>query len=124
MASVLAYLAAALIALWGVAHTVPTRAVISGFEPISRDNRLVITQEWVLEAVTMWFVAAIVSVATAVGGGSTLTGWLYRVTAILLVVSAAWTALTGARTSVVWFKICVGLLTVTAALLVAASLVG
>jgi hypothetical protein len=33
------------------------------------------------------------------------------------------TALTGARTSVIWFKICPVLLTSTAALLVAASVV-
>jgi hypothetical protein len=39
---VLAYLAAGLVALWGVSHAIPTRQVVAGFEPITADNRLVI----------------------------------------------------------------------------------
>ena len=100
----------------------PTRQVVSAFGAISRDNRLVITQEWVLEAFTMWFAAGIVILATALGASSDLSRWVYRLTAVTLLISAAWTAATGARTSVAWFKVCVALLTTTAALLVAASL--
>ncbi len=48
---------------------------------------------------------------------------VYRVVAGLLVAIAALTALTGARTPVVWFKVCPVLLTCSAALLLAASLV-
>jgi hypothetical protein len=39
---VIAYAAAALVGLWGVAHAVPTRQVVRGFGPISRDNRRVL----------------------------------------------------------------------------------
>jgi hypothetical protein len=72
----------------------------------------------------MWGIAAMVIVATAVGGaaGSDVRGWVYRVAAGLLAALAALTALTGARTPVVWFKICPFVLTGSAALLVAASL--
>lgn len=123
MDEVLAYVAAGLVALWGVAHAIPTRQVIVAFEPITPDNRLVITQEWLAEAFTMWGVATAVIVTTAVGGpDSDATVWLYRVAAGLLVALAALTALTGARTPVVWFKICPVLLGSSAALLVAASL--
>jgi citrate synthase len=45
MAAILAYAAAALVALWGVAHAIPTRQVLAGFEPITPDNRRVILQE-------------------------------------------------------------------------------
>jgi hypothetical protein len=45
------------------------------------------------------------------------------VVAGILVAFAVVTALTGARTSVIWFKICPVLLIGTAAVLVAASLV-
>ena len=48
--------------------------------------------------------------------------WVYRVAAGLLVALATLTALTGARTPVVWFKICPVLLAGSAALLLAASL--
>ncbi len=123
MDEVLAYFAAGLVALWGVSHAIPTRQVVAGFEPITRDNRLVITQEWLAEAFTMWGSAAAVIVATAVGGAdSDATVWLYRVIAGLLAAIAALTALTGARTPVVWFKVCPVLLGSSAALLVVASL--
>jgi len=61
VAAILAYCAAAVVAVWGVAHAVPTGRVLAGFAP------------------------------------------------------------TGARTPVVWFKICPVLLAGSAALLVAAS---
>jgi len=60
MASTLAYVAAGAIALWGVAHVLPTRRVVVGFEPLSTDNRRVLVQEWLAEAVTMWGIAAVV----------------------------------------------------------------
>jgi hypothetical protein len=122
MSAVLAYLAAFLVAGWGVAHAIPTRRVLAGFEPISTDNRRVVAQEWLAEAVTMCGVASMVVVATAVGGtASDVTAWVYRVTAGLLVALAVLTSVTGARTPVVWFKICPVLLTASAALLAVAS---
>jgi hypothetical protein len=107
MDEILAYVAAGLVGLWGVSHAIPTRQVVAGFEPITRDNRLVITQEWLAEAFTMWGLAVAVAVTTAVeGADSDATVWLYRVVAGLLVAIAALTAFTGARTPVIWFKIC------------------
>lgn len=71
----------------------------------------------------MWGVAAVVIVVTAAGGADNdVRGWVYRVAAGLLVALGTLTALTGARTPVVWFKICPVLLAGSAALLVAASL--
>jgi hypothetical protein len=116
--------AAVLVALWGVAHVIPTRQVVAGFEPITEDNRRVVVQEWLAEALTMWGVAAVVVVATAIGAPeSNMTSWLYRVVAGLLIALAVLTAFTGARTSVIWFKICPVLLGSSAVLLIAASLV-
>ena len=122
VAIVLAYVAAALVALWGIAHAIPTRQVIAGFEPIEPDNRLVLIQEWLAEAVTMWGIAAIVVAATLAGSGTSVAVWVYRAAAGLLCALAMLTALTGARTSVIWFKICPVLLATSAALLVVASL--
>jgi len=119
--SVLAYTAAALIAAWGVAHAIPTRAVVAGFNPISRDNRLVITQEWLVEALAMWFIAAIVIVPTAIAGPGDATTWIYRTAAVTLLAIGTLTAATGARTPVVWFKICPVLLASAATLLLVAS---
>jgi len=52
MSAILAYVAAAIIGLWGVAHAVPTRQVVAGFRDTSLDNRRVLLQEWLAEAVT------------------------------------------------------------------------
>lgn len=123
VADALAFAAAGLVALWGVAHAIPTRSVVDGFGTISRDNRLYITQEWLAEAFTMWFIAAvIVVVASLTGPDQPVVAWLYRITAVMLPAVATLTAATGARTPVIWFKICPVLLGSTAALLIAASL--
>lgn len=124
MAALLAYVAGSMVAVWGVAHVVPARRVVAGFAPITADNRRVVVQEWLAEAFTMWGIAALVIVVTAAGGTGTAAGvWAYRVAAGLLIALGTLTALTGARTPVVWFKICPVLLAGSAVLLVAASLV-
>jgi hypothetical protein len=122
VAGLLAYLAGAIVALWGVAHAVPTRQVLAGFAPITTDNRRIVLQEWLAEAFTMWGIAATVIVVTAADGTDTSARvWVYRIAAGLLIALATLTALTGARTPVVWFKICPVLLASSAILLLAAS---
>jgi hypothetical protein len=120
---VLAYIAAAITGLWGLAHAIPTRQVVASFGPISKDNRLVVTQEWLVEAFAMWGVAALVVVVTALASDASITSWVYRIVAGLLLALAGLTAVTGARTAVIWFKICPVLLTSSATLLLIASVV-
>jgi len=123
MATTLAVSAAVLVALWGVAHVAPTGRVLAGFEPLSADNRRILTQEWLAEAFTMWGLAAVVLTVTAVAGaGTSAARSVYAAAAALLVALAALTALTGARTVVPWFKVCTGVYVVCAALLVTACL--
>jgi hypothetical protein len=119
---VLAYTAAALIAVWGIAHAVPTKKVVAGFAPITADNRRVLTQEWLAESLTMWGMATLVVAATATAADIHVTAIVDRVVAGLLVALAVLTAFTGARTPVVWFKVCPALLVTSAALLLAASI--
>ena len=119
---VLAYLAAALVGVWGIAHAVPTKRVVAGFAPITADNRRVLTQEWLAESLTMWGMATLVVAVTATAADSQVTLIVYRVVAGLLVALAVLTAVTGARTPIVWFKICPALLATSAALLLVASI--
>jgi hypothetical protein len=123
MSPVLAYTAAAVVALWGASHVIPTRQVVAGFGAISQDNARIITQEWLAEAITMWGIAAFVITATAATGSADLRAWVYRVAAALLVAIGLLTALTGARTRVVWFKVCPVVMVVGAGLLLTASVV-
>jgi hypothetical protein len=70
----------------------------------------------------MWGLAAVIIAATAAGGGTTDTrAWVYRAASVLLIALAVLTTVTGARTAVIWFKICPALLTASAALLLIAS---
>lgn len=121
MSTVLAYLSATLLAAWGIAHAAPTGRVLVGFTPVTPDNRRIVQQEWLAEAFTMWGLAGIIIAATAAGAATDTRAWVYRAASALLVALAALTALTGARTAVIWFKICPALLTTAAALLVIAS---
>jgi hypothetical protein len=119
---VLAYVAAALIGVWGIAHAVPTKRVVAGFAPITVNNRRVLIQEWLAESCTMWGTAALVVAVTATAADTQVIATVYRTVAGLLVALAVLTALTGARTPIVWFKICPVLLATSAALLLLASL--
>lgn len=121
MSDALALAAAGLVGLWGIAHVIPTRQVVAGFGDISRDNRLVLTQEWVAEALAMWLVAALVTVV-AVTADEGAARPVYRVCAGFLAVLAAWTSVTGARTPVIWFRVCPVVQSVATGLLIAASL--
>ncbi|MGQ4601288.1 hypothetical protein [Nocardia sp. R6R-6] len=79
MREFLAYGAAPLTGLWSIAHAVPTRQVVAGFEPITLDNRRAILQEWVAESVALWGIALTVVAATVAGNGTDVTEWVYRI---------------------------------------------
>jgi hypothetical protein len=122
MSAALAYAASAIVTLWGVAHVVPTARVVQGFADTSEDNRRVITQEWIAEGFTMWFIASLVIGITAISGShQSSSHWDYGASACMLVAVGALTSVTGARTGVIWFKICPVVMVVSAILLIAAS---
>ncbi len=123
MSDVLALLAAGIVTAWGVSHIVPTRQVVAGFGDIGTDNRYIITMEWVVEALGFFFAAAVVASVAVADVGEAASDLLYRLTAGFLVVIGVWTAMTGARTRVIWFKMCPVVMSVSATLLIVASLV-
>jgi len=121
-ADVVVYLGATAIALWGVAHIAPTRAVVAGFGAISQDNRRIILMEWTAEGLTLAFIGLLVLLVTALHGtANPVSHSVYRMSAAMLLVMAAWTLLTGARTSIVPIKICPIVKTAVAALFLVGS---
>ena len=97
----------------------PTRSVVEGFGPITEENRLLITMEWVAEGLTLCFVGALVLYVTLVAGPvHSVSVIVYRAAALMLLVMAVWTGLTGARTSIIPIKICPIVKTVVAVLFV------
>jgi hypothetical protein len=77
--------------------------------------------EWLAEAFTLWGIAVLIVIVTALTRDMTMRAWVYRAIAGLLLAIAALTAVTGSRTPVVWFKVCPVVLTASAALLLTAS---
>jgi len=106
-ANLLLYTGGAILVLWGAAHITPTRGVVRGFEPTSEDNRRIITMEWVAEGLALCFIGALVLLVSALAGrAGTASLVVYRACGAMLLVIAAWTALTGARTPIVPIKVC------------------
>ncbi|MFC2049756.1 hypothetical protein ACFLTN_01040 [Chloroflexota bacterium] len=105
--NILLYVGAAVITLWGIAHIVPTKSVVNGFGKMSQDNRRIITMEWIAEGLTLCFIGLLVLFVTIWGEAPNQTSAIvYMSSAAMLVVMAALTSTTGARTSIVPIKIC------------------
>jgi len=107
ISDVLLYVGAGVITLWGIAHIVPTKSVVSGFGPISQDNKRIITMEWIAEGLTLCFIGLLVLFVTIWGEARNQASVIvYLTSAAMLVIMAALTSVTGARTSIVPIKIC------------------
>jgi len=121
---VLAYLAAITVIGWGLMHVIPTRAVADSFGEISLDNRRILVMEWIAEGITHIFIGVLVIIVTAIeGSGSSASQLVYRLAAAVLILLAALTSVTGARTPVIWFRVCPFVLGGAAILLLVASAV-
>jgi hypothetical protein len=122
LSEILLYLGSAAIAIWGSMHIVMTRTVVKGFGPLSRDDHLVITMEWILEGVTLCFIAALVTAVTLSGGADTEVARLvYRASALVLLVMAGVSLFTGARAAPLPYKLCPPIFSSVAALYLVAS---
>ena len=119
---ILVYLGGAIITAWGIAHIAPTRGVVAGFGAISQDNRQIILMEWAAEGLTLAFIGLLVMLITAIHGSeNSVSLTVYRISAVMLLVMAGWTLLTGARTSIVPIKICPAVKTAVAVLFLVGS---
>ena len=107
MNEVLLHTGSVIIIIWGVAHLIPTRAIVRGFGAISEDNKKIITMESIAEGLTLCFLGALVLMVTIVGGSEDqVSKALFWASSIMLLIMAVLTAVTGARTSLVPYKIC------------------
>lgn len=124
LGNLLVVAAGATLIAWGGAHIAPTRAVVRSVPALSLDDRRILTMEWVAEGLALIFAGALALVVTAsAGADDPLARRVLWSVAGLLVVMAAWTAVTGGRTSIVAIRVCPLVKTACAALLVAGTLV-
>lgn len=107
MSYILLLVGSAIAVVWGIAHIVPVKNIIKSFGEISKENKLILTMEWLAEGAALIFLGALVLVLTLLGFQTTDAGSLViKLCASMLVVMAALTAFTGARTSIIPIKIC------------------
>ncbi len=122
--TILLYIGSIVITIWGVAHIIPTKSVVAGFGDISADNRRIITMEWIGEGLTLVFIGLLsLAVTIIVGPNGPGAAVVYRGCALMLVVMAVLTLLTGARTKIVPIKVCPIVKTAVAVLLFVGSIV-
>lgn len=123
LSNVLPYLGAAVLFIWGMAHIIPTRNVVAGFGPLSEDNRINITMEWVAEGLALAFVGALVAVVTTAGGTNDVmrTAVMWAIVAFC-VVMGAWTFLIGRRSSILPIRLCPLVMALAAGLLILGNL--
>ena len=115
---ILLYLGAALIALCGVAHLIPTSAVVKGFGAISGDNKRIITMEWIIEGVSLIFIGILVAIITFVDATGITSKVVFITSAVVLIVLAIVSLFTGFRVNYLPFKLCPFIFTASAILFI------
>jgi hypothetical protein len=121
---ILLYLGAAILFVWGVAHIIPTRNVVAGFGPLSDDNRINITMEWVAEGLALAFVGVLVALVTVLGGSNEPVAKVVLWSVVgFCIVMGGWTFIVGRRSTILPIRLCPLVLAVAAVLLVLGNVV-
>ena len=122
MNETLIYIGSIIIMLWGIAHVIPIKAIVKGFGEISADNKKVLVMEIIAEGLTLIFLGLLPLVLTLiVNSHGTPARIVYLGEGVMLLVMALVTLLTGARTPLIWYKICPAVKTVVAILFLIGS---
>ena len=103
---VLLYSGSAFISFWGIAHLFPTKSVVSGFGEISRDNKRIITMEWIIEGIALIFIGSIVAIVTAIDYTDSISMVIYLSSVVFLIVLAIVSFFTGFKISFLPFRLC------------------
>ena len=119
---ILFYISCTIIILWGIAHIIPTKAIVGGFGAISVDNKKIIAMESIAEGLTLIFIGVLVLLVTIFDYQSRAAYVVYLACAVMLLIMAVLTIMTGARTSLLPYKICPVVKTLVAVLLILGSL--
>lgn len=92
---------------WGIFHLVTTKRLVGFFRPLTKEKKLILTMEWVVEGFTLCFLGILVLLITLLRETPTIESTVvYRAAAAMLLIMAVWTVVTGARTSIMLMKLC------------------
>jgi hypothetical protein len=116
------YIGSGLTILWGISHLFPTKSVVNGFGDISKDNRHIITMEWIIEGVSLIFIGVLVLVVTIINPYTQVSNAVYITSSIGLIVLAVVSLFTGFKVNFFPFKICPLILTVSSVFILIGAL--
>jgi len=118
VSSVMLYAGSAMIIAWGLAHMViPTKSILDAFEPITPDNRRILLMEWLMEGVLLVFLGVLVALVRTIAPAEEVAATIvYRTSAVVLVVMAGISSMTGGRTRIVPMRLCPLIFAATAVL--------
>lgn len=106
-------------------HLIKTQPVVAGFEPLSDDNRHVLRMEWIVEGVALIFVAVLVATVTLTQEPMAASSRLvYFLSSAFLLAMAVVSLFTGARASLLPYKLCALIFTGSAILIGVGSMLG
>ena len=89
MNEILLYIGSAIIILWGIAHLIPTGAIVRGFGDISKDNKKILAMELMAEGLTLIFLGVLPLLVTLMVGSQGRTAYIvYLACAAMLLVMA------------------------------------
>jgi hypothetical protein len=122
MNETLIYIGSVIIIIWGIAHLIPTKAIVRGFGEISADNKKILAMESIAEGLTLIFLGVLTLLVTILADPqSKAANIVYMASAVMLLVMAALTLFTAARTPTIWYKICPAVKTAVAVLFILGS---
>jgi len=107
MNQVLLYSGSIIIALWGIAHLFPTKSIITGLGSISIESKRIFAMAWIAEGMAMISIGVMVLLISLLGyAAESVAKFIYGYFAIVLLLMAILSFITGFRTSIVPMKIC------------------
>jgi len=118
--SIVPYVSSLVIIVWGFIHITRSRRMVAVHEPSSVENRRILTMAWVAQGLVLIFIGLLVLGVRYIYGGCEFT---YPAAALMLLGVAAWTALTGSRTSDAFLKMSPVVETIVAVLILYSELV-
>jgi hypothetical protein len=121
MGQFLIYPGALFLFFWGIAHLFPTRAVVEGFGDISLDNRRIIAMEWIIEGLSLIFIAAIVASVTFIDPTGAASKAVYWLSFVMLNCLSLVSLFTGFKVSFLPFKLCPLIFTSASILIIVGS---
>jgi len=108
--------------IWGIGHIVPTQNIVRLFGGLTIENRRILVMEWISEGLTLAFVGVMIEAMALWGGGGDTSRLVLRLSAGMLLVMAALSLFTGARTSILPMRLCPAVKTIAALLVIIATL--